>query len=349
MSKRLLASNILMRITEYLNIRTVRSNALYIFNYHRLKPSEGLPQTNFDIGVFGPDVKQFRQQMVFLKQHTTVLSETEFIDLLDHGHQASGPYSIVTFDDAYIDTYTLALPILSELEIPAILFVPAVLIEERELGWWDKIAFIINNSRKKSILLRGRKIRIGDNKTSGIRAILKIMQFNCHDKTANLVPELAEAADSSPPSRDLMDRELMTWDHLERAYASGVALGSHTCRHWVLSTLNEEQQAREIGDSKRIIEKRLGHRIRSLAYPVGGLKHFNDTSMRLAASAGYDVAFSYGTGIARIGDINRYAIPRLGAPEDSNTLKALFHFPRMMDYNSKARNGNGKQESDYHL
>ena len=61
-------------------------------------------------------------------------------------------------DDGYIDNYTLAYPLLKVLNLPAIFFISTSLIEERHLGWWDIIDYMLKKSRKNTILRPNTKI-----------------------------------------------------------------------------------------------------------------------------------------------------------------------------------------------
>jgi peptidoglycan/xylan/chitin deacetylase (PgdA/CDA1 family) len=293
--------------------------------------------TVFDDMVFGPSQTQLKEQLQFLKKHTTILSEHDLTKALGGELSGKGPFSMVTFDDAYIDNYQLAMPILVEVGVPAIFFIPAFVIENRDLGWWDQIAYIIKNSKKTKINFRDEELVLKERKPNVIHYLHNIMKLAPHQQTASLVSELAKEADSPIPSRDLMDKELMTWGQLQEAHEAGITIGSHTCNHRVLATLNEEEQAEEIIESKNFLESRLDITVRSLAFPVGGLEHFNKTTLRLAEKAGYDLAFSFNTGVARIGEFNPFAIPRLGAPSDFKTFNAIFHFPNFMDYHAAKR------------
>jgi peptidoglycan/xylan/chitin deacetylase (PgdA/CDA1 family) len=85
----------------------------------------------------------------------------------------------------------------------------------------------------------------------------------------------------------------MTWDELRQCPASGIAVGAHGHSHRVLSTLSPEEQREELQASKELIERRIGARVRSLAYPVGGREHFTPTTKALAEELGYSLAFSF--------------------------------------------------------
>jgi peptidoglycan/xylan/chitin deacetylase (PgdA/CDA1 family) len=78
----------------------------------------------FDENLFGPDIKRFRQEMEWIKKETKILSEDDLIDIIYHNKKFNQMCSMVTFDDGYRDNYDLAFPILKELKIPAMFFIP---------------------------------------------------------------------------------------------------------------------------------------------------------------------------------------------------------------------------------
>ncbi|QDT73339.1 polysaccharide deacetylase family protein [Lacipirellula limnantheis] len=332
MNKRLLLANIYMHLGGRFISRFANRELLFVLTYHRIKKDDGSPSSKFDDEVFGPSVTEFRRQLEFLSKYTTVLSESDLIAAMSGEPPGDGPFGMVTFDDAYVDNYELALPVLRQMGLPSILFVPYTLLEERKVGWWDQIAFIVKNSSKPTIELRGEKIRFGNDTGSAIRYLQSIMKHNPTDSTKTLIDEIAERADSPPPTVNEMSSELMTWDQVRTAAGAGVTIGSHTCSHRVLATLGEREQSDEIFGSKSCLENKLGVPIRSLAFPVGGIRHYNSTTTRLARDAGYDLAFSFCTGVEKLQKCNRFEIPRFSAPHDLETFKAHYHCPRLMDY-----------------
>src|SRR5207245_2076237 len=81
----------------------------------------------------------FEQQIAWLKRNMRLLCEHELIEIMDSRRYPSEPCALITFDDGYLDNYTLAYPILKRLGAPAIFFIPSYLIESRTVGWWDQI------------------------------------------------------------------------------------------------------------------------------------------------------------------------------------------------------------------
>ncbi len=77
------------------------------------------------------------------------------------------------------------------------------------------------------------------------------------------------------------DRELecMGWEQLRELATSGWEIGSHTCSHPHLTELGEEDLRRELSESKKECEERLGSPCRSIAYP------YSDVDGRVAEAA----------------------------------------------------------------
>src|SRR5918996_3536404 len=130
-------------------IRLLRSGTLIVLTYHRLRKEGqeiGSEFTPFDSNVYGPTVSEFRRTLQWLKDNAVILSENDLLETLATGREPTKPAVMITFDDGYRDNYDLALPVLSELRVPAIYFLPYQQIESRIVGWWDTIAYLIKHS-----------------------------------------------------------------------------------------------------------------------------------------------------------------------------------------------------------
>jgi peptidoglycan/xylan/chitin deacetylase (PgdA/CDA1 family) len=76
----------------------------------------------------------------------------------------------------------------------------------------------------------------------------------------------------------------LSWQELRSLAESGWEIGSHTCSHPRLCSLDEPNLARELGASRQACEERLERACRSIAYPYGEV---NARVMRAAKAAGY--------------------------------------------------------------
>lgn len=311
------------------------SASLFVLNYHRIWPTRDGGPSRYDDGVFGPDIHTFRRQMEWLRATTCVLDEDGLIELAGQSAFPRGAiYSAVTFDDAYRDCYSIARPILDEFGIRAIFFVPIDMIESRVLGWWDQAAFLLKETRHDVIRVRGESLELRADFLAALRRVLRMFKLEPAEKTIGLLDELSYACGVSLPSKDLQSAELMSWDEILHMRRAGHAIGSHTLSHRVLATLGHEQQAIEIKQSRARLELNIGCRVRSFAYPVGGPQHFNSTSVELVKEAGYELAFSFNTGIETLPIVNRFRIRREAA-DSFDLLEAKVLMPSLMGIRQK--------------
>jgi len=80
--------------------------------------------------------------------------------------------------------------------------------------------------------------------------------------------------------------ELMDWSELAELRAAGASIGGHTAGHVRLRGLAAAELARELDDSRRRIEERLGESVRHFAYPYGA----HDRASVARVRAGYATA-----------------------------------------------------------
>lgn len=90
---------------------------------------------------------------------------------------------------------------------------------------------------------------------------------------------------------DRHGRPKMTWQQIEELDREGlVTICSQTRTHPAdLRTLDDRRLAEEMGGSKRVLEHKLGHSVRYLAYPNG---KFDLRVAKAAQAAGYAMAFT---------------------------------------------------------
>lgn len=79
------------------------------------------------------------------------------------------------------------------------------------------------------------------------------------------------------------------WPELRELAAAGWEVGSHTCSHPRLTTVDDATLAAELRDSRAACEEGLGRPCRSIAYPYGDV---DARVMAAARDAGYEVAAS---------------------------------------------------------
>lgn len=332
--KRLKAARILMNTGLAGLLSRGQPASLLIVNYHRIRPSR-TAATVFDDGVFGPDVGEFRRQMQWLQSSTTVLDEMGLLELSTRDSGRRGEvFSAVTFDDAYVDCFSLAKPVLDQFGIRGIFFVPIDMIDNRQLGWWDLAAYLMKTTPKAEIAVGNDVLDLRRGFTTSLQQVLNLFKLRPVEETGGLLEELSRTCEVPLPSKDEQGAELMTWDQLRTMKAGGHGIGSHTFSHRVLATLPPEQQEREIKASRGELAARVGGDVLSFAYPVGGPQHINDHSVTYVREAGYQQAFTFNTGIEVIPIADRFQIPRESA-HSFDVMRAKILVPGLMGLRDK--------------
>ena len=126
----------------------------------------------------------------------------------------------------------------------------------------------------------------------------------------------------------------ISWEQLAEMRDAGVEIGSHTVSHSSLTATKGRSEdeyvawlRHELIGSKEIIERELGVKVRTIAYPYG---HHNEAVRRIAKEAGYEAAFSVkGSFISRGGDAMAYGRTAIDSTKPDIFARALA-FPGAM-------------------
>lgn len=94
------------------------------------------------------------------------------------------------------------------------------------------------------------------------------------------------------------EEAILDWSEARELAKRGYAIGSHGLTHATLDRLSPAEVRREVGDSRKILEDRLGIPIRRFAYPQGV---FTPEIIEAVREAGYDEAWA-----TESGDDSRY-------------------------------------------
>ena len=102
-------------------------------------------------------------------------------------------------------------------------FISTSLIEERHLGWWDIIDYMLKKSRKNSIRFKDKRIQIGSNEEKkNAASTLRTHICNTADCDPKLVLDnLSFETDVDYPPLKSQDKELMTWEQINEVEMNG--------------------------------------------------------------------------------------------------------------------------------
>lgn len=286
---------------------------LTVVNFHRVNQEE--EAAPFDEGVLDATPRSFHEQLSILKRHFTLITLDELRAYRRGGPLPASP-ALVTFDDGYRDCHEIALPILKTLGIPAAFFIATSYITERRLFWWDRIAYVLKRTRMARLTLSypaRLDLEVEGAVGTATNRLLRIVKSQQGLDVERFLDEITEAADvpwDPAIEKDLADRLLMTWDQIRSLRREGMEIGSHTRTHRPLQTLPAEHLEAELGGSRQDLERELGESVPAIAYPVGEPVAHIPAVRKAIEDAGYELGFSYNTGVQRLDAFDPLSICR---------------------------------------
>lgn len=283
---------------------------LLVLNYHRIGNRE---ETPFDSEIFSATAEEFDEHVRFLKRRLHVATLEEAIEIVEERKRPRDAVALLTFDDGYLDNYEAAFPVLTAHGVQGVFFLPTAFVGTNRLSWWDTIAYLVKHSRQ-------RKIRLGippfpefDLAALGAaRAtsrIIAIYRAEARESSEPFIAMLEEACGLPRPGGSA--RCFMNWEEAAALLRGGMAIGSHSHNHSILSKLSDDEQLADLITSKRTLEERLGVPVHALSYPVGSRNCFSSATREAAIKAQYRVAFSFYGGLNRFGAMDPYDVRRL--------------------------------------
>jgi peptidoglycan/xylan/chitin deacetylase (PgdA/CDA1 family) len=314
----LLAHGLLWSGTSFLLSQLPAKDSLLVLNYHRI----GNPQDDlFDPGVFSATAEEFNDQISYLKRHLSLVTLDEALAFVDGTHQEKTRRCrvLITFDDGYLDNYQIAYPILRSHGAQGVFFLATSMVGSCQVPWWDHIAYLVKTARRRRFSLRypaDLAVDIDQNGLSeSLQSILKFYKKPENSDPARFIRELAEECKGEDLPGTL--RRFLDWDEAREMTRGGMAIGSHTHSHHVLSQLEPEQQYEELCRSRAILKEQLGIEVDVLAYPVGAKTSFTNQTQQAAQDAGYRAAFSFYGGTNLQGKTSPYDLARVGIDDQS--------------------------------
>ena len=217
------------------------------------------------------------KQIKWIKKYFDVV---EVDELFKEGTDISGKAAI-TFDDAYQSVLSAALPLLESLNTPCTIFVNGISLTNKPF-WRDKVRFIINQSLIDDFLAFCSYFAKTNN----------ISNKNFYGMTKHVNVNSAELdylLDNFFQERQIRMDEICYCVNNEKKLIDHplISYGNHSYNHYVLSTLSEEEQDREIGKNHNMLKKLNLKLSKIFSIPFGEDKDFNLNTVKIIKKYGY--------------------------------------------------------------
>jgi peptidoglycan/xylan/chitin deacetylase (PgdA/CDA1 family) len=280
--------------------------------YHRVIP----PDLKDFVG-YEPTISawasSFEQQMAFVRRHFNAISLDMLIDW-QRGRSAlpSRPL-LITFDDGYRDTYDFAWPVLKRYELPSVLFVVTDYIGAARLFDWDIASYCFHRTSEHEAdlpLIGFREWRNDAQRRALMHEWIRALLKQPGDVRQAAVEELSRTLDvelSGDVSRGLC----LNWEQVRQMEISGMAIGSHSQTHPILTRISAKQAGEELANSRERISDECGRPASAFAYPNGV---FDAGLQELISARGYQLAFGTQPGPSPLATVRKqpWAVRRIG-------------------------------------
>lgn len=188
-----------------------------------------------------------------------------------------------TFDDGYLDNFTIAYPILKQRNIPFTVYIATSFPDCTARLWWYGIEDLIFSHPHLEIVLDSGKYTFDCTTSAGRLAAAIFIRKSLKAATPATIDPLLTSVFTSHgiDISSLVKEHAMSWRHIEHLNSDPlVTIGAHTVDHFVLNRLSAEGVREQVQASRQILSTRLNRSIDHFAYPYGsrneaGLREFN--------------------------------------------------------------------------
>lgn len=303
------------------------NNKFSVAMYHYVRDLEN---TRYP-AIKGLDVRLFREQLAYFKKHYHFITAAQLIDTYENRTELPPKSLLLTFDDAYIDHYTCAFPLLDEYKAQGLFFVPVKAILNHEVLIVNKIHHVLAVCDKhiNDLVQQVKSLLSPYENKNGVQTfdyyfdkLAVANRFDC--KEVIFIKRLLQVELQEPVRSTIINqlfkqyvtddessfsRELyMSEDQLKCMQRNGMIIGSHGYDHFWLGALPKEEQLSELTQSVNFL-KGLGVDMSTLTigYPYGS---HNEDTLDIARGFGFKLGFTTKVDVATAtGDA--LTIPRL--------------------------------------
>jgi len=283
----------------------------------------------------GLEFSDFRKQIFYLKKNFNILSNNQFIEILNSRKIPKKKSILLTFDDGYRDHFEYVFPFLKKQDVSAVFYPPIMCVRNKAVLDVNKIHFILAKEENRDkildlIFLYVKKILNKNPQQIGIEKINLLSRYD--DKKTILIKILLQHHLPLPYRKKIVDKIFkhivnyseeefskilyMNKNNIQELYKNNFSIGSHGYNHYWWKKINKNEQEMEIKKSINYFKKiKVFDKNFSVCYPHGS---YNLQTLNLLKK--YKIKFALTT---RVGSINKknikkvYELPRF----DTNDFK----------------------------
>jgi peptidoglycan/xylan/chitin deacetylase (PgdA/CDA1 family) len=231
-------------------------------------------------------VAQFEALITYLKNNFDIVSVQDiFLDIKTKKKRVA-----LTFDDGYLNNYSVAWPLLKKYHLPATFYITTESFEITDYCLWPEIFDALKIEQpKEKVFFNNEEFYFVGGQLHNLKTNVTIYHY------VKLMGEERQAAFKEFIDRYGIKRILKTIDPELTQFCSSeqikemsmsplIEIGSHTHRHYNLSKINTELATQELKKSKDILQAIIQKQVVSIGYPDGD---YSEKIKDIANDVGY--------------------------------------------------------------
>lgn len=291
-------------------LRRRTSKKLAILMFHGVEGGPIVPPCGYVT-----DAVTLRRELSYVRRNFNVIPLDEALGRLRDGTLPDRAVAL-TFDDGTRNLATHAGPVLSDLGLPASVFVATGPVGTGEALWPDRLFLAFARTKVSDIDLTEIGLGVCSLRRDADRFRTRDVLIECLKRLpdAERIARVESFVAALGPVFDAYGGpfEMLTWDDA-RALARGglVNIYPHSVTHPILSRCSDEKVEYEISASCLAVERETGHAPEIFAYPNGGPEDFDARAWETLRRNGIRWSLATTNGCADH-DSHPLALPRIG-------------------------------------
>jgi len=282
-----------------------------------------------DVEAENIDISVFEKHIKYLIKHYDIISIDEF-NRRFREDKFTNREIVLTFDDGYANNLYVVDPILSKYNLPFTVFASTEHIDTGHFFPTSINRIIVHGAGVDEVRIPSQDLILPlktkeerDYAANTISNLLKTLTLeDMKTITQELIDNVSEKEWKRLEEKHKSQRP-MTWDELiELSKKPNVTIGSH-CKWHICCHSNQEKEVvrREIEESKKDLETKLGVECKYFAYPNGDFTEYSNMIVKENYSMGFSIK-----GKERVSRNNNIAlIPRIGVPAKLDIFKIIIN------------------------
>ncbi len=294
----------------------------------------------------GLDASLFRTQMEFFKNNYNVVTMEQVIAAVKKQNKLPEKAVLLTFDDGYVDNYTVALPILEAFGFQGSFFIPGKTFSTHQLLDVNKIHYILASADIKSLVIDVKKkmdyyrgnefdypstddlwnLYAIDERFDGkdIVFVKKMLQVILPERLRNIISSELFEKYVGVTEEQLAYELYMTPEQIHLLKKHGMFIGIHGYDHYWLSNLSLKNMQEDISKALDTMGEYINKEEWVMNYPYGD---YNEDVLKYVKDHGACIGLTTEMRVAEIGKDSALQLPRLDCndfpPKSNNYLKLV--------------------------